>query len=321
MPKFHNPLPEDRLSEKERDERIGVLDEFSKKLKKERKRAGIDDRTAIRQLLIYVGKRLDLLDVENRRARALAQYDSLLGRTTKPVPQGLIGVAADAVLDFGLKDREKMIRSHEEDTEPLIAEISLLAPEIDKLLDQRPSPDKENYVLRPSSCLPEVAVMDEDASSKSGSAPELPRNDGPQADTGEQNVEEDDLVGTTPAEIDRDENRSNGPNGKASKPSPTPQQKDRDFDKAWLNQRKPRIMVRGKPYNRNHLADPLMQRDYFTEPQLDVAVLWLGYEMRDTAIAELLGRSRKTVYDHRKAARALIAEDHAMRILLKNFKV
>ena len=154
IPKFRNPLPEDRLSEKERDERILMLDEFSNKLKKERKRAGINDRTAIRQLLIYVGKRLDLLDLENRRARALAQYDSLLGHTAKPVPQGLIGVATDAVLDFGLRNREKMIGSHEERTESLVAEISLQAQGIDRLLDERSSPDKENYVLRPSSCIP-----------------------------------------------------------------------------------------------------------------------------------------------------------------------
>lgn len=170
IPKFRDPLPEDRLSEREREERIRVLDQFSKKLKKERKAAGFDDRIAIRQLLLYVGKRLDLLDLENRHGRVLAQFDSLLCRTAKPVPQGLLGVAADAFLDFGLKDRERMIQRHEKDINPLIAEISSMAPDVNGLLDQRPNPDKENHVLRPSSCLPEKPIMDEDAPSKSGSA-------------------------------------------------------------------------------------------------------------------------------------------------------
>jgi len=308
IPEFRNPLPEDRLTEEQRDERIKAFDEFAKKLRKETKKSSIDGKTAIRRLLDYVGKRLVLLDLENRHARALAQFDSLLARTTKPVPQGLIGVATSAVLDFGRKDREKIIRRHEEQTEPLLREISLLAPKIDKLLDQRPSPDKEKDVLRPSSCLPESATKDEDASSKSESTPELPRSEG------------DDLVGTAPAEIGPGTNRSGGLNCIAPNLCPTPKQMGMDLNKEWLSQKKPRIVVQGKPYNRNYLADHLMERDYFTEPQLNVAVLWLGYKMSDAAIGRLLGRSRKTVYDHRKATGALIDADPAMHILLKNFK-
>lgn len=334
MPKFRNPLPEDRLSERERDERIRMLDEFSKKLKKERKRAGIDDRTAIRQMLIYVGKRLDLLDLENRHARALAQYDSLLGRTAKPVPQDLIGVATDAVLDFGLKDREKMIRSHEGRTESLIAEISLLAQEIDRLLDQRQSPDKENYVLRPSSCLPEVAVRDEEVPAIAASTPELPKDDGPQSDTaceapktGEQSTVEADLVDKATADIGRnkdqskrhDFSQSNNPKGRLAGPTPTQQPSNKRSSREWLEPRKSTITVHGKPYGRNHLADKLMQCDYFTERQRDAAVLWHGYDMRDVAISVLLHCKPKTVYDHRKGADSKIAKDPTMQVLLRNY--
>jgi hypothetical protein len=208
---FREPLPEDRLSEEERDKRIRIFDQFSKKLKTEMRAADFDDKSAIRQLLNYAGQRLKLLDLENRHARGLAKYDSLLGATAKPVSQGLIGVAVDAVLDFGLRDREKVIKNHEEDTEPLIAEISLLAPEIDKLLDQRLNPDKEDPVLRPSSCLPETATVNQLESSIFENAPkllkpELRNSDEPQTDVvseartaGDQNANEDDQGNVAPA--------------------------------------------------------------------------------------------------------------------------
>jgi DNA-binding CsgD family transcriptional regulator len=231
------------------------------------------------------------------------------------------------VLDFGLKDREKMIRSHEEDTEPLIAEISLLAPEIDKLLDQRRSPDKENYVLRPSSCLPEVAVRDEDASSKSGNTPELPKSDSPHTDkpreareAGEQNAVETDPVDSTSADSGRNQDRSNSPKGKTPKPNPAPQPNGDGANKEWLEQRKSTIRVKGKPYGRNHMADKVMQVGYFTERQRDVAVLSYGYDMRDAVISTLLDCDPKTVYDHRKGADSKLAKDHTMQVLLRNYK-
>jgi len=295
-PNFRDPLPEDLLSERERDERICILDQFSKKLKEERKAAGFDDRIAIRQLLVYVGKRLDLLDIENRHARGLAQYDSLLGRTTKPVPQDLIGVAADAILDYGLKDREKMIRRHERNTEPLIAEISLLAPEIDKLLEQRQADDRDKFVLRPSSCLSEAASMNQDAPSKFEITPEHPYSDGAQTATarktnkvGEHIAEEDELDDTMPTAVGWNKKQPNRPNTKAPKTIPPTQSSDIKPNREWLEQRKSIIKVNKKPYGRNSMADALMKREYFSEPQLNVAVLWLGYAMGDTPIANLLG--------------------------------
>jgi len=325
--KFRDPLSEDRLSERERDERIRSLDQFSQRLKKEMRTAAFEDRIAIRQSLVYVGKRLDLLDLENRHARGMAQYDSLLARTTKPVPQGLVGVTADALLDLGLCDREKIARRHEEETEALIEKISILAPEIDRLLDQRQSPDKENYVLRPSSCLPEAAIRDEDALSKSGNTPELPSSDtAPEPpEMVEPDTVEAHLVDTAHGEISLNKNRSNSPGGKGPRPNPTTQQNEKGSSKAWLDQKKSPITVHGKPYVRNHMADMLMQMNSFSEKQRDVAVLCYGYEsdghgMSDTEISTLLHCTRKTVYGHRKTADSKIAQAPALVLLLSNYK-
>jgi hypothetical protein len=287
FPNFRKPLPEDRLSEKERNERIRILNQFSKKLKKEMRTSTFEDRIAIRQLLVFVGKRLELLDLENRHARGMAQYDSLLARTTKPVPQGLVGVTANALLDLGLHDRKKMIRRHEKATEPLIAEISLMAPEIDRLLDQRPSVDNENSILRPNSCLPEEPNRAEDAPSKSGST-----------------------------------------NGKDPDSNPTRNARKNGANEVWLDPKNSRIVVDGKTYWRNHLADKIMQMKSLTERQRDAAVLSCGYrmgdesgsQMGDEAIGTLMGGKRKTVYGHRKAAESKMRQDPVMRLLLNNLK-
>ena len=294
IPKFRDPLPEDRLTEKERGERIRVLDEFSKKLKKEGKRAAIDARPAIRQMLIYVGNRLELLDLENRHARGLAKYDFFLARAAKPVPQGLIGQAADVVLDLGLRDQEKMIRSLEEDTEPLVAEISRVAAEIDRLMDERQIPDEENYVLRPSACLPDVAIRDEDASPQSGSTPEF--------------LPCDSL------------HRSNRPNGKPPGQNSIPDPTDINLVREWIEQGRLTIKAKGKTYRRNHLADKLIQPDYFTPWQRVVAVLIFGYDMSPGAIGKLVSRHPKTVTGHRKVAEDKMAKDPAMKDLLRNYK-
>ena len=327
MPTFRTTLPEDQLSEKERDERARILAQFAKRLRKEIKTADLEDRIAIRRLLVYVGKRLDLLDVENRYGRAFKRFDFLLGHTTKPVPQGLLGVAADTTLNLGLKDTERLMRRHEARTASLIAEISMLAPEIDKLLDQRPSSDQENFMLRPSSCLPEAAMSDEHASSGSGNTPDLHERDSPDTDklgepleVGEQNAIGAGPIGTMSADTGRDKDRSDLGKGKTPKPNPAPQPDLDEPNRDWLEPRKLTIKVHGKPYGRNHLADKMMQVDYFTERQRDVAVLCYGYDMRDAVISTLLHCNPKTVYGHRKGAESKLARDPEMQILLRNYK-
>lgn len=291
---FREPLPEDRLSEKERNKRTRILDRFAKKLKKERKGSGFDDKTAIRQLLHYVGKRMELLDLEDRHARGQTKFDSLLGARAKPVPQGLIGVTADALRRRLLRGREKMIRHHGEETKPLIKEISLMAPDINGLLDKRPlmapdidgldkhlSLDEANHVLRPISCLPEVAVSDEDASSKFESAtdndsrPKLTRKPG-----------------------------------------------------AWLDPENTKIPTDAGTYWRNRLADNILKMKGLTDRQRDAAILSYGYQtgnasrshMSDAVIANLMGCERKTIYDHRRGAVSKMRKDSEMRQLLDSHK-
>lgn len=293
-PSFRVPLPEDRLSEKERNERIRILDRFAKKLKKDRKGVSFDDKNAIRQLLHYAGKRLELLDLEDRHARGLAKYDSLLGSGAKPVPQSLFGVAADALRRRLLRGREKMIRRHEEATKPLIKEISLMASDINGLLDERPltapdldgldkrlSLDEANHVLRPISCLPEVAVNDEDAPSESENAADH-----------------------------------------VSKPKVTRK------PGAWLDPGNTKIFVDGETYWRNRLADKISQMKGLTDRQRDAAILSCGYQsgkvprskMSDATIAALMGCKRKTVYDHRSGAISKMRKDSEMRQLLDSLK-
>lgn len=330
---FREPLPEDRLSEEERDKRIHIFDQFSKKLKKEMRTAAFEDRNAIRQLLVYVGKRLDLLDVENRYWRALKRFDFLLGHTTKPVPQDLIGVAANAALDLGRKDTESLIGSHQLRAASLIAEISMLAPAIDKLLDQRPSLDKDNYVLRPSSCLPAVEVGSEnDAPSDSENTsklpkPELSNSDEPQteivgeAQTGAvQNVKQEDSGDAAPPEIDLDKVHPISSSGKASKSAQKSKLSDEVLRKDWLDSKRPTIEVLGKPYPRHFIANRIKDLEYLTIRQRVAAVLWFGYGMEDSAISKLMGIARRTVFDHRRAAESELAKDPSMERFLKSYK-
>lgn len=330
---FREPLPEDRLSEEERDERARIFAQFAKKLRIEMKTAGLDDGIAIRQLLVYVGKRLDLLDLESRHARGLAQYDALLARTAKPVPQGLVGVAVDALLDLGLHDRERMIRRHEEGSERLIEEISLLAPKIESLLDHRPSPDRENHVLRPSSCLPAVEAgseNDEPSDSKSTSKlpkPELSNSVEPpteivgEAQTGAiQNVKEDESGCTEPAELDLDKVRPGSISGKASKSTQKSKISDEVLRKKWLDSKRPTIEALKTVYSRNFIASRIEDLEYLTIRRRVAAVLWFGYDMEDSAISELMGIARRTVFDHRREAEAEMAKDPSMERFLKSYR-
>lgn len=323
--KFRDHLPEDRLTEGQRDERIKTLDKFAKKLSKESKRVSVDGKAAIRLMLDYVGKRLVLLDLENRHARGLSQFDSLLARTTRPVPQSLIGVATSAVLDFGRKDRERIVRRHEAQTEPLIKEISLLAPEIDKLLDLRPSPDKENCVLRPSSCLPETGIAPPDASSHSEKTTEPPTVDtaaesleAPSPDTGKP-----DRIEAAPAEIGRSEKQFKSSQRKVSKPRTEGQAR---VD-AWIEMGIRTIKTDGKTFYRNHLADKLTTVEGFTKDQRNAAVLYYGYGTsgRDSGLsdeehAKLVGCHRSTIYDHRMAADSKMDSDPSLKARLRSSK-
>lgn len=334
---FREPLPEDRLSEEERDKRIHIFDQFSKKLKKEMRTAAFEDRNAIRQLLVYVGKRLDLLDVENRYGRAFKRFDFLLGHTTKPVPQDLIGVAANAALDLGRKDTESLIGSHQLRAASLIAEISMLAPAIDKLLDQRPSLDKVNYVLRPSSCLPVVEVENEDAPSylentSQPAKPDLPKPElangdepltkiVPEAQTcAVQSANKDDSGGAAPADIGLAKTRPNNSSRNASTSNRKPTISDEHLRKEWLDSKRPVIEHLGKSYPRHFIANRIQNLKYLTIRRRVAAVLWFGYGMDDSAIHELMGIARRTVFDHRRAAESEMAKDPSMEQFLKSYK-
>lgn len=332
IPKFRTPLPEDRLLEEERKDRASALEKFAKKLRTERKTASLDDRSHIRDLLVYVKKRLRLLDLEDKHARGLERYDFLLGYTTKPVPQGLLGVAAGATLDLGLKDTERVIRRHESRTESLIKEISISARRIDKLLDQRPCRDEEDYVLRPSSCLPELAITDDSASSKSGDTPELQKTEDPKSDEAEtdvasesqvaefQSAKEDGSGDAAPAEVGHDKVRPDSSSGKASKSTPKSTISDEVLRKKFLESKRPIIEVFGNRYSRHFIVNRMADLKYLTIRQRVAAVLGFGYDMEDSAIAKLMGIARRTVYDHLRAAESGIAKDPSMELFLKSYK-
>ncbi len=134
---YRTLLPEDRLSKKERQQRIGTLVSFAKKLRAEVKKADLDQRSDIRRMLDYIGKRLSLLDRENWQAVGMGRYDFLLGRATRPDPSSLPGAATLALVKIGLRDTEKTVQRYSSEVANLIADISAMAPEIDRLLDLR----------------------------------------------------------------------------------------------------------------------------------------------------------------------------------------
>lgn len=223
LPTFQSQLPEVRLSQKERNKRVRILAKFAKKLRGEIKAADLDHGADIRHLLVYIRKRLELLEALDNYVRLFERFDFLLGHNTQPVSHGIFGVAAGVTVDLALKDTVRMIRCLELRIESQIAEIILQAPAIDRLLDRSLAEDIDSFELRPASCLPEQAILNQEAATKPEGTPEFRSNQGPLTEaTHEANISGDQaavlagLMETRPAKMSPNKGPSNSSRDKVS---------------------------------------------------------------------------------------------------------